>query len=261
MDRREFLITSGSLLTGSLFGLGTLSNAFACGSSAKNSVPRVALIIDDIGYSVLRARQFLDLQAPLTFSILPRLPRSKDLAQEIHERGRQIMLHQPMEPFNGGLDPGPGALYVGYDAERIDGILEENIQQIPFAKGINNHMGSRFTASARDIRITLNAVAKSGLFFVDSLTSGRSVAYGTARRLHVPSGCRSVFLDNRRDESRILTQYRRLVKCARRHGHAIGIGHPFPETVRAIRKALKDPVLSQAYSLVNASELMRISSL
>jgi polysaccharide deacetylase 2 family uncharacterized protein YibQ len=247
MDRRHFLIKSSSFLLGSLFGLNGFSLAYGKGENREIFRPKIALIIDDIGCSVCRARQFLELEEPITYSILPRLSYSHDLALEIHRHGHEIMLHQPMEPYNSRLDPGPGALYVGDGADRIAGVVEENIAHVPFATGVNNHMGSRFTSSEREIRETLKVVEKSGLFFVDSLTSSRSIAYKTARGFHMPAASRNIFLDNVHDEANILSQLLKLKRYALKYGHAIGIGHPFSVTARAIRhfsSALKDSNLS-----------------
>ena len=98
MDRRSFLLKSASLLAGSLFGINTFSRAFAFEQCENNNLPQpsIALIIDDIGYSFARARQFLKLDVPITYSILPLLPKSHRLAMEIHSEGHEIMLHQPM---------------------------------------------------------------------------------------------------------------------------------------------------------------------
>ena len=241
MDRRHFLVKSATFLLGSLFGIKGFSKAFACGKSNHRRAlqPRIALIIDDIGFSPCRARQFLGLDIPITYSVLPRLQYSQSLASEIHLAGHEIMLHQPMEPFNPEVDPGPGALYVGDEPERLVGVMEENISEIPFATGVNNHMGSRFTASRKEMREALEVIKQKDLFFVDSLTSNRSKAYETARSLHMVTACRNIFLDTRLNENDIFSQLRRLKRCALEYGEAIGIGHPFPETARAVDRFIK----------------------
>ena len=250
MNRRSFLFKGAFFLAGSLFSLNAFSRAFAF--SAR---PRIAIIIDDIGYSFSRTRQFLELNIPFTFSILPRLAKSNALAIEISSRGHEIMLHQPMEPYNSKFDPGPGALYVGYEPDRIVNIIEENISDVPFAVGVNNHMGSKFTGCKKETNEALKVVKERGLFFVDSLTSSHSVAYETARKLNMAAACRNFFLDNLLDESAILLQLRKLKKYAQKYGQAVGIGHPFPETARAIgkfSKSLKDSEIS----LVHMSKIM-----
>lgn len=242
MDRRNFLLKSASFLFGSLFGLNSFSRALAFGEPKNGSSlqPRVALIIDDIGPSFCRARQFLELGVPMTFAVLPRFRKSHKLAVEIHGKGHEIMLHQPMEPCQSNLDPGPGALYVGDGAKRIIKIMEENISDVPFARGVNNHMGSRFTTCEKEMSEVLRVIKSENLFFVDSLTTSRSTAYRTAKRLEVSTARRNIFLDNRLAESAILSQLHKLKRLAVKYGRAVGIGHPFPETAKAIKLFLSD---------------------
>jgi polysaccharide deacetylase 2 family uncharacterized protein YibQ len=215
----------------------------------------MALIIDDIGHSVSKARRFLELDVPITFSILPRLAHSYQLAHEIHRCGHETMLHQPMEPHNSILDPGPGSLYVGYKGPEITRILERNMASVPFAVGVNNHMGSRFTECQNEMSEVLRVVARNRLFYIDSLTSSRSKGYLAARRLHVAAARRDVFLDNIASESYILSRLRSLERCAVLHGGAVGIGHPFPETARAIKRFLADR--DPGVSLVHVSSFLK----
>ena len=256
MDRRTFLLSSSSFILGNLLGLNSASKAFALDHVDQNSrtKPRLALIIDDIGVSLCHAKPFLELNVPMTFAILPRLPKSEESASLIHSEGHEIMLHQPMEPRDRGLSPGPGALYVGDEPTRISHIMEENISSIPFATGMNNHMGSRFTASSKEMYETLQVVKDKGLFFVDSLTAGDSKGYKTAKTLHLPATSRDVFLDNRVEEGAIVRQLNQLRGIALRHGHAVGIGHPFIETSRAIRRFLKG--VKEEFELVHMSDVL-----
>ena len=251
LKRRDFLIKSASFLLGGMAGLHGLPRAFAAPVK-----PRLAIIIDDIGHSLPKARRFLDLSVPITFAILPRLSHSHDLAYEIHQAGHEIMLHQPMEPCDRGLSPGPGALYVGDGGGKIVKVMEENISEIPFARGVNNHMGSRFTASRREVQQALGVLRETNLFFVDSLTSSHSVAYETARSLEVPAAFRHVFLDHDLRERAILQSLERLRLHALKYGRGIGIGHPHPETVRAIELFVREFGNSEV-SLVHISELIR----
>ena len=257
MDRRSFLVKSSFFLAGSVLGLNGFSKALAYGEQNNKFPlrPRIALIIDDIGQSISHARRFMKLDCPVTFSILPRLVHSYDLALEIHERGYEIMLHQPMEPWNPEVDPGPGALYVGDETERIEVIMEENISCVPFAAGVNNHMGSKFTACKREISEALRVVEKRGLFFVDSLTSNRSLAYMTAKKFHMPAACRNIFLDNVQSESYVHKQLLKLSRRAQKYGSAIGIGHPFRETANAMRLFLTG-VEPSGISFVPVSEIL-----
>ncbi len=244
MDRRNFILKSASLLFGSFLGTHGFSQAVALAKSASFFQPKIALIIDDIGYSFSKAKQFSDLNIPITFSILPQLEKSYDLAVDINNRGHEIMLHQPMEPYDNRFDPGPGALYVGDKPEKITQVVEENVTCIPFAKGVNNHMGSRFTEHPQEINETLKVIGNQGMFFIDSLTSYNSLAFSTAKKLNMTAAFRNTFLDNIHDQLKIMEQLKRLKQKAYEHGHSIGIGHPSFQTAKAIESFAHDPVNS-----------------
>jgi len=253
MDRRKFLLKSATYLTGSLLGLNIYSRLSAAERSLVQS--RIAIIIDDIGFSPSRLRNFLKLDTPITFSVLPRLKQSHALAREIHLEGHEVMLHQPMEPINSHIDPGPGAVYVGDDADKIICIIDENISEIPFVTGINNHMGSRFTACQKEMKEALLAIKTKGLFFIDSLTTPYSMAYNTAKKLDIATARRNIFIDNIPEKSAILTQLNRLGKLAVDSGYAIGIGHPHPETAAALACFTKE-LNRSAISMVHISSLI-----
>ncbi|MGE5842250.1 MAG: divergent polysaccharide deacetylase family protein [Deltaproteobacteria bacterium] len=257
MDRRTFLLNTSSFVLGNLLGINSLSKAIASDHVDQRPPikPCLAIIIDDIGASLSHAKLFLDLHVPMTFAVLPRLAVSEESASLIHGAGHEIMLHQPMEPRDRGLSPGPGALYVGDQPAKISHTVEDNFSSVPFATGMNNHMGSRFTASAREMREALQVVKNRGLFFVDSLTTGDSKGYETARTLHLPAASRDVFLDNRVEEGAIMQQLHLLKGIAVRHGCAVGIGHPFAETSRALRRFLNG-VKGSELDLVYMSEIL-----
>jgi uncharacterized protein len=233
MDRRTFLFKTMGLTLAGIAGGFPFRHAMAMGRRPVEA--RLAVIIDDIGFNPRRAASFLSIPADLTFAVLPHLPYSVELAQTIHDKGHEILLHQPMEPFDRQLDPGPGALFVGDPASHIQSVVAENIQAVPFASGVNNHMGSRFTSNGEEIRYALEAIKYRGLFFVDSLTSSRSKAYHTACGLHMTSGRRDAFLDNQRHPRDIVNRLYDVMNLAFTHGQAIAIGHPYPETADALR--------------------------
>lgn len=256
-SRRRFIRYFGLMAGGGLLGLLNVSKGFAAENVRHlyHQSPKIALIVDDIGYSRSLAWQFVALNEILTFSILPQVPYSQELAFELNNQGYEVMLHQPMEPYNNCYDPGPGALFVGDNAQRIEKTLQTNMQSIPFAKGVNNHMGSKFTASPNEIGNALKVIRSRGMFFVDSYTSSHSLAHATARRYHMPTAHRNVFLDNVRQEAAIMSQLVNLQKHAMLYGRAIGIGHPFPETARAIGR-FAERLKRSNVSLVPVSDIL-----
>ena len=240
MDRRTFLAKSAGLLFGGIFAT-HIPAAAEIFMPPKAADPRIALIIDDIGFNLTRAEQFLMAGIPITFSILPRLCCSEASAQALHDSGHELMLHQPMEPFSTRVDPGPGAIFVDDQPEQVRDVVAENIATLPHIVGVNNHMGSRYTQLPRKMDQALDAVRANDLFFVDSLTTGHSTAFARARQMGVDTIRRDLFLDTQRNEKAVFGQMRRLGKIALKCGRAIGIGHPRPETLAGIQRFLDTP--------------------
>jgi hypothetical protein len=244
MDRRTFLARSAGLLFGGLFAT-PFPAAAELFLPPETERPRIALIIDDIGFNLRRAEDFLSVGIPITFSILPRLCCSEASARTLHESGHELMLHQPMEPFSTRVDPGPGAIFVDDRPERVRDVVAENIATLPHIVGVNNHMGSRYTQLPRKMDQALDVVRACDLFFVDSLTTGRSTAFERARQMGVDTLRRDLFLDIQHDAKAVFGQMKRLGKIAFRYGSAIGIGHPRPETLAGIQRFLGTPESGQ----------------
>jgi polysaccharide deacetylase 2 family uncharacterized protein YibQ len=155
--------------------------------------------------------------------------------------GHEIMLHQPMEPFNAAVDPGPGAIFVDNRQAYIQQVVTENINALPHVVGVNNHMGSKYTQKPKKMGQALDVVRRRGLFFVDSLTTGHSTAYACARQMGVSTQRRDLFLDNQPDVSCVVRQMKRLRILAHKHASSIGIGHPRPDTAEGIMRFLETP--------------------
>ena len=197
------------------------------------ALPRVALIIDDMGYNREIGRQLLELHLPLSFSFLPHAPHSAELAQLAWDRGRTILVHLPMEPKAQQWKEEPVTLRVGEKEARLRKKTEQMLQAIPTAMGANNHMGSRFTEHRQEMRQVLSTLKEHGLFFIDSYTSSGSVAETTARQLNIPTARRRVFLDNEQRHEAICRQMKEVADLAAREGQAIAIGHPNQAMVAA----------------------------
>ena len=202
----------------------------------KSDRPLVAIVIDDMGYRQNTGKAFIALDLPLSFAFLPFTPFSEELQQEAQARGRDILLHLPLEPLDAKANPGRGSLTTTMTPEAMKSIFHDDLQTVPKAIGINNHMGSRFTADPQAMRTLLTMVRTRGLFFLDSVTAANSVAYDLAHEMGVKTERRTVFLDNDQNPEKIRAQLDLLVKLAGEHGQAIGIGHPYPATLEAIRQ-------------------------
>ncbi len=196
---------------------------------------KVAILMDDLGINLERGIAAINLDIPVSVAIIPGEQHATDLMRFAHEKQREILIHMPMEPISYPKnDPGPLGLFISQTDEEIVAQTKHLIELIPYAVGGNNHMGSEFTRHSDKMDLVLAEMEKSQLFFVDSLTIADSVAHQEAKRLGVPTTIRDRFLDNEREVEKISVQLEGLVTLAKINGHAIGICHPYPETILAL---------------------------
>jgi polysaccharide deacetylase 2 family uncharacterized protein YibQ len=219
--------------------------------------PRVAIVIDDLGYDGRLARSFLALQEPLSFAVLPHATFSKSIARQAHEAGRDLLLHLPMEPKGyPEVNAGEGVLLVAMNNGVLLEKLRESLAALPSIVGVNNHMGSRFSEDEEKMRVVLGEIKQRGLFFIDSRTSAESRGYSLAVQMGIPAAERDVFLDNIQSPQTIGSELRRLAQLARLKGKAIGIAHPHEVTLEVLRQAL--PQLRQeGIELVPVSQVLQ----
>ncbi len=224
-------------------------------SLKKPFIAQIAIVIDDIGNQKKLAEEIMDLDLNLSFSILPYRPFSKILARKAVNMGRDVILHLPMEPLDHKWNPGKGALWLSMSRAAILNTLTGDLAQVPMAAGVNNHMGSAFTENKAAMGIFLTDLRQhKGLFWLDSMTSPRSVGVAIAKGMGIVSARRDVFLDNIQKSAAIIKQLDKLVNLARRQGHAIGIAHPHPETLKALRRY--QDTLRQEVQLVGLKTIM-----
>ena len=218
--------------------------------------PKVAIIIDDCGYSEERCKVFLQLPIPITLSILPMTPHSKQIDADALAAGKSVMLHLPMEPDSPHFNPGEGAITTEMTDEQVQAQVEADVNSLPEVPGANNHMGSKATSDTRVMRDVLSVLQKRHMFFIDSLTSGSTVGESTARELGIPTAERDVFLDNQKDLPYIRGQLKQLQELALKRGSAIAIGHPFESTVQALTEAIPQ-MQSAGITFVTAESLVK----
>lgn len=201
--------------------------------------PRIALVIDDLGGENVISRELLQWDLPLTFSILPFAPYSKTLAEEAHRRGKEVILHLPMEPRGyPEIKPGEGVLLREMDEPRLLRQLSRDIEAVPYIKGVSNHMGSRLMEDPEKIRIVFSELKRRGLFFLDNRTSAKTVGLEVARSLGLKATERSLFIDHASDEEEIKQSLEQLIQFSLSTGKAIGIGHPHPSTLRSLKEMI-----------------------
>jgi hypothetical protein len=206
-------------------------------SASPAATPKIAIIIDDLGYDKYLAGEFIHLDLPLTLAILPLAPYTHVIAHRAQQGGREVMLHLPMEPRRyPHINPGDGVLLVSMEKDTIREVLERDLGEIPFVAGVNNHMGSRFTENKEKMTVVLEELKGRGLYFIDSKTSRRSVAFDLAKQMELRTASRDVFLDNDLSEAALKIQMDRLLALARQRGRAICIAHPHKETLWFLKR-------------------------
>lgn len=191
-----------------------------------SSGPRIAIIIDDAGNRMLGTRDILSLRRPVTVAIMPFLPSSKEDAILAHKVGDEVILHLPMEPMRGKRSwLGPGAITTSMSDAQIKDQVRKDLDDIPYAVGLNNHMGSKASSDERVVRDIVSVAKERGVYIVDSATSMKSKMGKVAREMGVPCVKRRVFLDDVHSPDFVARQVRQLVDDARSTGWSIGIGH------------------------------------
>ena len=228
----------------------------AVAAPAAGGRPMIAVIIDDMGLDKRRSSEILDLPGPLTISFMS---YAEDMPRQLAEakaKGDEIMMHVPMEPLDGRIDPGPGVLTDQMTAGQVREHLDADLAKFGGIVGINNHMGSKFTAYAPGMEVVMQDLRERGLLFIDSLTTEKSVGLAMARRYGVPTAARNVFLDDAGDLISVDFELGKLEEVARSKGTAIAIGHPRDATIAALDKWLPK-LKDKGFVLVPVTAIVR----
>jgi len=228
--------------------------------SAGPLLPRIAIIIDDLGYELAAGRRAIDLPGPVAFAVLPETPRGKVLAERARRLNKEVLLHLPLQAMSYDGPAEPGAIMLDMSRRQLAKAFASSIDSVPYAIGVNNHRGSLLTRHPGHMSWLMQEIrARGGLFFVDSYTTHESVALDLARENGLPATRRDVFLDARRDPVSIGEEFDRLKKLAHERGVALAIGHPYPETLGFLEQAL--PMLADdGFELIRLSHFIRLES-
>jgi len=217
--------------------IGTFTCAFSF-SNTIDSSPKIAIIIDDIGY---RKTDFtaLTLKGQFTYSVVPYAPFTKKIANAVFDSQREVMAHIPMEAVNDNHLLGKGALTLAMTEQEMRQQVRNVLNNIPNVSGINNHMGSHFTTQPKQLAWVMDELSQQQLYFLDSKTTANSMAERVALRHGLRTGHRHIFLDNQLDEAYLDKQFSRLINIASRYNHAIAIAHPHPKSIEFLRKKVE----------------------
>ncbi|GDX07805.1 divergent polysaccharide deacetylase family protein [Buttiauxella sp. A111] len=213
---------------------------------------KLAIVIDDFGYRPAQENQVIALPSNISVAVLPNAPHAREMATKAHNAGHEVLIHLPMAP----LSKQPlekDTLRPDMSSGEIERIIRDAVNKVPFAVGLNNHMGSAMTSSLFGMQKVMQSLGQYNLYFLDSMTIGNSQSMRAAAGTNVKVIKRKVFLDDTQNEADIRFQFNRAVELARRNGSAIAIGHPHPSTVRVLQQMV--------YNLPSDITLVRPSSL
>jgi polysaccharide deacetylase 2 family uncharacterized protein YibQ len=215
----------------------------------------IAIVLDDWGYNLANLPVIEQIPYPLTLSVLPNLPYSLKVANALHDRGFEIILHLPMEPLQ-KMNLEKNTILTTMDSQTIKAIIDNNLSTFPYLRGISNHMGSRATEDNRTMQIIMSELKSKSLYFLDSFVTSRSIAESEAFRSGVSFVKRDIFLDNQADATYIRQQIAKLMSQARKHGYAVGIGHDRKTTLEVLRQTMPEMV-KEGYRFVYLSEMVK----
>ncbi|MGX9280256.1 divergent polysaccharide deacetylase family protein [Pantoea ananatis] len=229
--------------------------ALLCGLllSFASQAAKLAIVIDDFGYRPTEENKVLQMPQAISVAVLPDAPYARQMAIKAHQGGREVLIHLPMAPLSkqplekNNLTP-------EMSRAEIDRIIRSAVNNVPYAVGLNNHMGSKMTSSLPGMQKVMQALNQYNLYFLDSMTIGNSQSLQAAQGTHVRVLKRRVFLDDSQDINAIRQQFSRAVSLAQRDGYAIAIGHPHPNTVRVLQQML--PSLPADITLVTPGQLL-----
>ncbi|WP_077620682.1 divergent polysaccharide deacetylase family protein [Bacillus sinesaloumensis] len=239
-----------------LFSFTTESHA----TEIKDSKKVLAIVIDDFGNDMDGTEEILELPIPLTVAVMPFLPTTEQDAKLAHAKGHEVIVHVPMEPKHGKKSwLGPGAITSDLSDKEVRKRIESAIDNVPYAVGMNHHMGSKVTEDKRIMRIILEVCKERNLYYLDSKTARKSVIPKLAKELSVPYLENDIFFDHVYSETHIYRQASKITKQLQKHEQIIAIGHVGITGDRVV-SALKTyiPEYEKEAELVTLSEIITV---
>ena len=219
--------------------------------------PRIAIIIDDLGYHLANGKRAIRLPGPITFSFLPGSPRAQQLADHAHENGKDVLLHLPLQAHFGDGQREPSEINLDMSRETMSSVVDAALKSVPHAIGVNSHRGSLLTRHPGHMQWLMEEILdRENLFFIDSYTHHKSVALQIAHETGVSAAKRDVFLDPDRLPETVAREFERMKTVARQRGQVVAIGHPYPSTLELLERELPR-LLEEGFELVRVSELVQ----
>ena len=225
--------------------------------SVATSPPRIAIIIDDLGYRMDAGRRAIALPGPISFAVLPGTPRAQALAVLAFESGKEVLLHLPLQAKPNDTSDDPLAINLDMSRREFGETFERALTSVPHAIGVNSHRGSLLTRHPGHMRWLMEEIqARDNLFFVDSYTTHESVALQIASEAGIDARKRDVFLDPDRAPETVAREFERMKRLAEKRGSVVAIGHPHAATLALLERELPK-LADEGFELVAISALVK----
>ena len=218
----------------------------------------LVLVIDDAGNNLRDLEPFLKFPGPITISVMPGFANSVEAAKRVRAAGKELFLHQPMEPLK-GRNHDPGIINTGMSPAEIREILVNNIKEIGPVSGFNNHEGSRATMDVAIMRPVLEFSRDNAIIFLDSKTIADTVTRQIAKELGIAIAERVIFLDNEQDSESILSSLEAGCKLAEQNGSAVLIGHAWSPQLAAILYERYIELVKRGFTFATVSSVINRS--
>jgi polysaccharide deacetylase 2 family uncharacterized protein YibQ len=216
-----------------------LAAIFLSAPGGAQDVPRIAIIIDDLGYQYAAGQRAINLPGAVSYAILPATPNGYSLARAAHNQGKEVLLHLPLEAVGQQGEDEPGGITLDMSRVAFEEAFDKALASVPYAIGVSSHKGSLLTQHPGHMQWLMQEIGeREGMFFVDSYTTDASVAMQLAAESGIAATRRHVFLDNDRSPAAIVREFERLMSLAQKQGIAVAIGHPYPETLDFLERKL-----------------------
>ncbi len=227
------------------------------GGSAATTEPRIAIIIDDLGYRLKAGQRAIRLPGPVSVAVLPGAPRTEVLARAAHANGKEVLLHLPLQARPDDLVDEPMRINLDMNRDEFRDTFDRAFASVPHAVGVNNHRGSLLTRHPGHMQWLMEEIqARDPVFFVDSFTTHQSVALQFADELGVHARKRDVFLDPDPAPETVAREFERMKRLAMKRGSVVVIGHPYAATLDLLERELPK-LADEGFRLVAISELMQ----
>ncbi len=204
------------------------------------SPPSVAIVVDDVGFDATNLPQWLAIDAPISFAVVPYCELSVSLSDQLYNAGYLIMMHIPTENTPPNTYSGRGQLSSGMDRSTVFGTLDADLATVPNVSGINNHQGGQGCADLQLMTYECEWAKSKGFYVFDSNSAVNSKVAQAAVSLGLGHKLNEVFIDHQNDPDYIRSSMRKLADLATKNGYAIGICHFHrPNTAAVVGEMIK----------------------